>query len=280
MIVSEASSSSFFPSPRVVVVKVPEFYTFTAEDSETFSAWVKDPAGDGTIVVLYEKPDERTKFMKAVKAAKAVVDCPMPDKKGMPAWLTKVFKRQGMNITGDGVRLMLERAGENPHVLIKEVDKLSLYPGPGKMITCEVITEFVSMAPTAIIYELGEPIGEKNLAKALPILLDLLESSEPIALLSSIGTHLRRLFSLKLHLLELEQKGLPQDNAAATLGMHFFYFGKMKQQSRGWSLEELQLALVKVEDTHRLLVTTSLPAPIVLEELVVALISGIKGKSS
>jgi DNA polymerase-3 subunit delta len=279
MIVSEASSSSFFPSPRVVVVKVPEFYSFSAEDSETFTAWIKNPAQDSTIILLYEKPDERTKFMKAVKESKGVVECLMPEKKGLPTWLTLAFQKQGMKINSEAVRVMLDRAGDNPYVLIKEIEKLSLYPGPLAPITTKVILELVSLAPTAIIYELGEPVGEKNLQKAIPILMDLLESTEPFALIYSLGTHLKRLFSIKLKLLEFEEQGKPQSDVARALGLHPFYYEKLRDQARRWSLEELQVALERIENASRVIVTTSIPTAIVLEELVVALITGIKGKS-
>jgi DNA polymerase III delta subunit len=110
--------------------------------------------------------------------------------------------------------------------------------------------------------------------------MDLLETTEIFPLLGSIATHFKRLYALKIHLMNLAEKGMPQFSVAKKVGMSGYYLQKMTEQAKRWRLDELQLALQRVEDTYRLLVTTSVPPAIILQELVVALITGLEGKSS
>jgi DNA polymerase-3 subunit delta len=264
-ILDTASSRGLFSSFKVVIVKVPDSYKMTADDSENFLLLVGEKNSDSLTVMFWENPDERTKFMKAVKKEAAYVDCPMPDKRGMPAWLIHVFKSQGLTLSPPMANLILERAGDNPGTLVAEAEKLAIFPGPGKALTAKEIKEYVSLGPASLIYELGEPLGERNIGKLVPILLDLLESGEPAPLLTSVGSHLRRLYELKLFYIESQLNGERNPDAATALGHHPFYAKKLSEQASRWTFDELVEALDKAERTHRLLVTSPIPRDVCLE---------------
>jgi DNA polymerase III delta subunit len=254
-----------------LIVKVPDAYRFSTEDSENFGTWLARADGDTTIVILWEKADERIKLVKYLSENDAIVDCPVPDKKNLPDWLIKVFKLKGLDIKVNIANLILERAGDNLLTLLAEAEKLSLYPGPGKPISEKEIRELVSLGPVSVIFELNEPVGERALYNTIPVFLDLWEFNTPISLISALETHLMRLYSLKLYYVEAQASGKINPNAALDFGYHPFYLQKLKAQISRWTLDELKDALVKLENTHKMFVTTKVPQDIIFEELLIDL---------
>lgn len=267
-ILNAAASGSLFSSAKVLNVRIPESYKMTAGDSENFLSLLTDKNSENLTLLFWEKPDERTKFMKGVKELKTAVDCPIPDKKGMPAWLIQVFKGLGITLSGPMANLILERAGDNPGTLLAEAEKLAIYPGPGKALTAKQIKEYVSLGPVSVIYELADPLGDRNIARAAPILLDLLESCDNFALLRSVGNHLRRLYELKIFLMESQLNGDYNPDVAGAMKLHPFVAQKYKTQAGRWTLDELITALDKTEKTQKLFVTSPVPPRICLEEFI------------
>lgn len=270
-IMNAASTSSLFPSVKIVLIKAMGLSKAPAKASEALADWIAKPLTDATIVLQMESPDERQKLHKAAKAAERLVLCPLPEKRQLHAWVRAVFKSYSLNIDESLARQIIARAGDDPEVLVGEAEKLSLYPGPGQPLTPELIKELIALGPSSEIYEVSEPLAGGDLAKALPTLLSLLSENDPRPVLSALGTYYRRLLKVKVYFEAARTHPRNLGAAAAELGLNPFYLEKLKARSATFTLEELREALEKMERAYRAFVTTSVPPQITLEELAVSL---------
>jgi DNA polymerase III delta subunit len=266
-IVNNASSSSLFSSNKILPVKVPGDYKFTPEDGQTFLSFSARKGGESTIVVFWEDASPQTKFVAYLRERNLAVNCPVPDKSELPKWLVGVFASKNMTLTGLCAELILERAGDNLNALLGEAEKLSIYPGPGKNISPGEIKELIPLSPSSVIFELGEPVGEKKLSASVPVALDLLETGGAIPVVGSVAAHMKRLHALKLYFLEAERTGVMNPDAATDLDMNAFYVKKLKLQIGRWTPSELKEALNKIELAHKKIVTNPTPPDLVVEEL-------------
>jgi DNA polymerase-3 subunit delta len=269
-----ASTSSFFSrSPKIVILKAPDTLPRGTAPavSDGLAGWIRSPQPDASIVMFQEKPDGRLRFVEAARKAGGTVDCPPPSHKEMAGWIQKVFKSKGATLNPEAARLILNRAGDSLSVIMNAAEKLSLWPGTSRPVTEADVRDQVPLAPSAIIYELGEPVGERRPQGAVPVLLDLLEGASPFAVIAVLTTHIRRLLSVKVMAAAAPSEGKSFDSAMAELGLKGYYRDKMVSQAMTWTLAELKAAVRKAEDAYRMMYTTSVPAEIILEELCLGL---------
>jgi DNA polymerase-3 subunit delta len=269
-----ASTSSFFSSSaKIVVVKNPDGLKRVGSTvTDALLSWAKEPRPDATIVLFQEKPDMRTRYVDAAKKMGTLVDCAAPSKKEMLPWINKAFKSRGLKVAPDAARLMLDRAGDSLSLLMNAAEKLSVWPGPSRPVSVVDVREQVPLVPSSVLYELGEPVGERRPQGAVPVLLDLIEGGQAFAVVSALSGHMRKLLAIKAAVASAGAEGRPVDTMCAELGIKTgFYLDKMKAQAARWTLRELRAAVSKAEQAYRRLVTTSVPPEIILEELAVGL---------
>ncbi|MDR2351907.1 MAG: DNA polymerase III subunit delta [Deltaproteobacteria bacterium] len=265
-----AYSSSFFSTGRIIVVNVPSFCTVTSEMYTTFEKYIKNPPDDTVIVFFQEQPNERLKFIKSLKDLNMIVECPAPDKKSLPAWLVSAFKSKGLVLNPVNAKLLLERAGgDNLNVLLGEAEKLSIYPGPGKPITPKIIKDFIRLGQSSVLYELADPLGERNVSLAISVLLDLLESNEVLSIISSLLTYFRRLLSVKFYYEDPKKRDLPFSQVAGELGLHVYYLTKIKKHSELWKKSELYEILKMIEIAYQDVMTSRVPQATIIQDLVI-----------
>jgi DNA polymerase-3 subunit delta len=264
-------ANPFGQPPKIVVLLLTENEKLTAENLETISKLRPRIIGNATLVLILEgTPDARLKFYKEVAKEGLEVDCRIPDRHGLPKWLMERLRERGLSASPDVARAMIDRIGPNPGVLLSEADKLALYPGTQGSLSLSHIRSFVSLGPTAEIYELGNPLGQGRLEKAIPTLLDLLEKNDPMPLIYAVGTHFRRLLRMAV-ILEANGGRASDEELAKAASMSSLQARRFREQLDLWTLASLMEALRAIEDAQRTMVTSGLPASLVLEALSVKL---------
>jgi DNA polymerase III delta subunit len=269
-----ASTSSFFSSAsKIIVVKAPESLRRSGKEvTEQLASWAKEPAPDATVVLFQEHPDLRLRYVEAARKAGTLVDCAAPDRKQMSAWIVKVFRSRGLTLAPDAVRLVQDRAGDSLMLIMNAAEKLALWPGATRAVNVKDVRDQVPLVPSSLIYELGEPVGERRPPGTVPVLLDLIQGGQAFAIVSALSGHMRKLLALKAAVMSGPADGKSVDDVASGFGVkRGYYMDKMKAQAARWSLPELRAAVRKAEVANRMLVTTSVPAEIVLEELCIGL---------
>lgn len=264
---AEAGTMAFFAPPRLVVSKNPPF---NADDWSLLADYLDDPNRASSIVLVLDKVDARLKFFKKVKAAEAEVDCSIPKGAALNKWLAGELAAKGVKADERTCALIIERTGGDPGALMGEAEKLSLYVGEGGVLTQELVSRLVSLAPNADIFQLGEALGRHDLKSALATLMELLATEHHLPVLAMMVRHFRLMLLIKTRQAELGVRLLDPSEAAG-LGMHPFALKKTQGQAADWPWRELSQALRALEDAHRTLVTTSTPPQMVMENLAVKL---------
>ncbi|MDR1296820.1 MAG: DNA polymerase III subunit delta [Deltaproteobacteria bacterium] len=260
---SESQTNPLGTPPKIVVVTVAEGDKPTAEQLEAF-ARIRPGVNPRVTVVLFVKAalSAKLNFTKEMTALGLMVECKIPDRYGLPAWVLARCQEKGLKAGPDTARLMIDRLGSGPGVLLSEIEKLSLYPGTETPITARHISELVCFGPTAEIYELAQPLAQGNLGAAVPILLDLLEKVEPLPLLYALGTYFGRLLRVRSAL----DAGRFSDEELMTLtGGTVSAVRQARSQAEDWPVGKIRLVTAVLGDTHRSLFTSGLPADLLME---------------
>jgi DNA polymerase III delta subunit len=268
-ILDQVRSSSFFPQPRVALVRSHPTKKIPAPEVDLLLKWIARPDPSATVVLLHPRPGDSVRLGKAARAAGMEVECPAPTKYELPDWVAGVFAGKGLTLNKEGARVLLERAGDDLDALVSEAEKMSLYPGPGKPITPKVIRELVSLNPSGFGFELAEPVALGAAAKAAYSALELQGNTPPNILLASLATHFLRVLSVRLNTDLAREAGdaLPTMALADRLGLNEFYVANLRRQAEKWPPGKLRKAMAALEAAQRAYVTTVLPKNLILEGL-------------
>jgi DNA polymerase III delta subunit len=208
--------------------------------------------------------------MKKVQAGDMEVDCRPPKGAGLVKWLAEEFANRGVTAPPQVCARIIERAGEDPGVLTGEAEKLSLYLGGAGQLTSELVSDLVSLAPSADVFALGDALGRRDARAALPILMNLLATEHHLPVLTMMVRHFRILLAVKTRQASRGAGRLGREEAAS-LGIHPFVLEKSQGQAASWSWPDLTRALAALEEAHRTLVTTATAPRAVLENLALTL---------
>ena len=231
---------------------------------------LKSRINPAVTLVLFIESVPANKVFKELAEEGREVDCRTPSGPDLIPWLIGRFAAKGAVITPEGARAMIDRAGGDPGVLEGEAEKLSLFPGADGPIGPAEVRRWVSLSPTAEIYELGTPLASGRLGEALPTMMDLLGQASPISLMYPLGAHFRRL--LKLQSLIQARGGEIDDQAlAAACGVKIGFMRYARPQLRIWTMGRLKMAMAAIAQAHKDLVTVRADGRMVFQELVVKL---------
>lgn len=152
-------------------------------------------------------------------------------------------------------------------------EQASNLSGNGGKLTLETMQEFIDLGGTADIWRLIDKVGERDLKKAQILLQDLLRNRE------KPGAILWPLKDLFLHLnlmCKIRVRGANPENYREKLKdeMHAFRFNKFSQQSRRFTVGEVENALLRIQETD-LKLKTSQGDP---NSLLIELLDGIIGE--
>jgi DNA polymerase-3 subunit delta len=267
----ELTTNPFGKPPRIVLILLSENENPSAEVLEKLLNFRPLIVRSATLILMQRSaPDARLKFFKTVQKDGLLVDCQLPSRANLPNWLVAKFKEQGLRIGPDAVRAMIDRIGSNPGILLSEIGKLAVYPGPSVIITKEHIRTLVSLGSTSAIFELGSPLATGRLEKAVPILMDLLAANDAIPITSALGTHFRQLTHIKV-IIEAKNGWVSDEELAAATGVNQYRLKLFREQLELWTLPRLREAMAAIVECQRTLVTSSMTRDLPLQALVVKL---------
>ncbi|MCH8889585.1 MAG: DNA polymerase III subunit delta, partial [Myxococcales bacterium] len=157
---------------RLVVLREPEAARAKARGltdalGEALVA-VKD-SRDTVLVVVAEKVDGRSRWVKAFGSA-AVVRCDPPRKgRALSDFIAAEASRQGVDIDQPAIALLAERTGPQLLMLRQEIAKAALFAGPGEKVKAKHVAESTSDVAEGPIWDLTDAIGEGRCGDALAL---------------------------------------------------------------------------------------------------------------
>ena len=220
---------------------------------------VKD-SRDTVLVVVAEKVDGRSRWVKAFGTA-AVVRCDPPKKgKALSDFIAAEASRQGVDIDQPAISLLAERTGPQLLMLRQEIAKAALFAGSGEKVKAKHVAESTSDVAEGPIWDLTDAIGEGRCGDALALLGKMLHSgSAAPAILGAFANHFRKLTSVR--------------NGGSVTGPPFA-IRKLEGQSRRFSPGRLLSCLAAIHKTDLALKGKGgIPEDLAMERLVIALAS-------
>ncbi len=151
------------------------------------------------LVVTAAKVDKRSRWVKAFAAPAAFVACDPPKgTREAAAFVTEEAERRGITLADGAAEALADAVGPQLQLLRHELEKASLFAGPGKPVKPQHVRETASSVAEEPIWDLTDAIGEGRSADALAVLGRLLaQGAPPPVVLGSLASHFRKLTKLR-----------------------------------------------------------------------------------
>jgi DNA polymerase-3 subunit delta len=173
--------------------------------------------------------------LAAAQPGKTIIAFELP--KNVAGWIDKRVKRHGGAIEAKAAAKLAQLIGSDLRRLDSEIQKLVTYVNAARPIREEDVTRLVSASIEASVFDLVDALGRRDGRRAMRELGSLLDLGEsPLGLLAMIARQFRLLIQVK----ELQALSVPAPDMAKALGQHPFVVEKIGQQTRNFTMEQLE----------------------------------------
>jgi DNA polymerase III subunit delta len=215
-IASAASTLPLMTPARLVAVR--HVQSLAAKGSEPLAAYVADPNSATCLLLLADDALEGGRahahwLMRAVPRSGVVALAPRRGHE-LSRWLRQRAAAEGLEVSDDAARLLVEWVGEDTAALLGETRKAALAGGgTNRRVTAKEVSAVVGEHRVADVFELTNAIGRRDVGLALRTLDRLLVSEEPMRLLALLTTDTRTAWVAH----ELRRRGQSPDEIARTI---------------------------------------------------------------
>lgn len=151
------------------------------------------------VLVFVEETVEKNKLIEAIEKNGVVCNFEVLKPAQISKRLKAICNAYKVNITEQDLQLLIENCGTNMQDLINEIRKLIEYAGEGGTIDKSAIESLSIKQIDAIIFDLTDNLGKKDIKKAMKVLDGLVYNKEPIQkILITLYNHFKKLYIVKL----------------------------------------------------------------------------------
>jgi DNA polymerase-3 subunit delta len=239
---------------------------------ETMSALVDyaPQLPESTALVLVEQRDlpARNAVLKAAGEAEwgFVKHFPLARGEALARWIRARAKAAGGEFSREAAEALAE-VEDDPRALGQEIVKLLTYAGFERAVEVEDVHTLTPARSEAVIFDLVDAVGQRRGPPAMRLLHTLLETEEPLYVLSMIV----RQYRLLLQARELLDARATEAEVAKALGLHPFPTGKVCAQARTYNLAALEAIYRRLLEYDVGIKTGQMEAGTALDTLVGAL---------
>lgn len=213
---------------------------------ETLMTLAKEPFKDVMIIFSVPEVDRRKKIIKVMEEKGILIEFPLLKGAALLNWVKKELASQDRKIEEKALARLIDRIGENPGVLKKELEKIATYIYPEKTIAEEVVDKLVPESREGKVFNLMEAVGHKNIEIALKHLHKMYRQGEhPLVILTMIARQYRLLYQTLL----LTEKGSSQRHIISFLKLPPFVVKELLAQVKNYDQETLAKAIISIKDT-------------------------------
>lgn len=199
---------------------------------ENYNDIVKD-----CVIIFVEESVEKNKLYNTLEKLGTVCNFEVLKINQLNAKLSSICKAYKVEIASNDINYLIENSGTNMQDLINEIRKLIEYAGEGGAIKREDIDALCTKQIQAVIFDLTDNLGKKEITKSLQILDNLLYSKEPMQkILITLYNHFKKLYITRIALEE-------NKNIAVSLNLkpnQMFLTTKFKMQAGYFNKKELR----------------------------------------
>jgi DNA polymerase-3 subunit delta len=214
-------------------------------------------------------PDRRLKVTKAAERAGALVNCAKLKDWQAARWAAQRAAGAGKQLDQGAALELIHTVGDDLRTVAQELQKVALYTGDRPVITPGDIAAVASPTAERRVWDLVDALGYRRREQALELLRALdRQGVHPLAVMGLMTMQLRRLLKTRVLLdAETDQAGI-----AAALGVQPFLVGRLVEQGRGFTAEELIRAISRTFETDLLIKTTETDPALAVELLLLDLV--------
>jgi len=159
-----------------------------------------DVINESVILVFIEKEIEKKSLYKSIEKNNGII-CIFDTQNIMQIGkrIKSICNGYKVNIDDNTIRYFIETCGTNMQELINEIRKLIECVGINGKITKELIDNLSTKQIQAVIFDLTDNLGKRNITLALETLNNLIYTKEPIQkILITLYNHFKKLYIVKL----------------------------------------------------------------------------------
>ncbi len=219
---------SFFQEKKVVAIKNAPLFTpsgtlltqgFLNSDLENLQNLIEKGFPEGHyLVVTSENVDKRRTLFNAIKTLGVAVDCSVSQGNSkaekeeqseiLRLTMMGVLDRRGKGIDGDALQALTELTGFDPVAFSDNLERLTSFIGDRDNININDVHSVVKRSKKEPIFELTNAVAQKDLESSLFYYKSLCDNGfHPLQLLSSIVNQIRKIFAVKIFIINQAQKG-------------------------------------------------------------------------
>ena len=249
-LISDIETPAFGYEKKLIVIRNSNIFKkdYKLPIKDRFKEYVNeniDIINESCIIVFIEDTIHKMDLYKVVEKVATIVETKFMKPPEIRAKLKKICSMYKVNAIDNTLDYLIEISGTNMQDLINEIRKLIEYAGESGEIKKEDIDKLSIKDVQAVIFDLTDYLGEKNIKKALSVLDDLIYNKEPIQkIIITLYNHFRRLYLTKLAIIE-------KRNILQTLNLkpnQTFLINKYQKQANYFSIEEIKNILIELID--------------------------------
>ncbi len=238
-IVDAARSIPFLASNRLIIVRRTE--NISASALEGFIPYIDKPAESTCLIFVSSKTDFKKKFYKKIRSTGGAVNFKqLYDRQVLP-WINRMAEDLGLAITDEACSYLQGIVGNRLRDLSSELEKLYLRHGK-RTVGVEEIKGLAIYSRIYTIFELMDQISLRRRSESMSILSRYMEEEGSDAAFRIIGM-LNRQIRLIIQAKSLSEQGGRTPDVTKKLRVPPFLANKILQQSKHWSMENLENAL-------------------------------------
>ena len=194
-IVQSAMTLPFGGGRRLVVVRRAQ--ALSAKAAESLAAYVKSPNPATCLLLLADESlrasrDRRDHWLLGAVPATAIVTLPDRAPRELAGWLRQRAALEGLTVTDEAARLLVELTGEDTATLMGEVRKAALAGGPdNRNVGVRDVGAIVGEHRLSELFDLPRAVEKRDVAAALRTLDRLLATEDALLLLAVLVRNVR-----------------------------------------------------------------------------------------
>ncbi len=241
-LVSACNSFSLFGEGPFVVLR--DLDAWNAAQKAVIVDYLEDPSPGSDLILLGKKLGARERLLAAVEKSGEVHTFEQPTGKALVKWLVGHAKKRDLDLPEDVAEDLSNRCSGDKMRLLQETEKLALYVGEGTATHDDV----AALCPPDVqsnIFAFVDSLAAGKRDRAIELLEGLIGTGEPPLRLTFM---IRRQFQLVARARALIDRGTPRKELASRLKVPPFVARKLEEQGRKFDEEDVDRALVLIQD--------------------------------
>jgi DNA polymerase-3 subunit delta len=165
--------------------------------SEALVACLADPSPAACLLLLADEPlggqrDRKDSWLLSAVPAASIIELPARRGRGLEEWLRQRAAGDGITVSEEAARLLVQWVGDDSAALMSEVRKAALAGGhDNRAVGVKEVSAVVGEHRLSGVFDLTRAVGRREAGVALRTLERLLATEEPMRLLALLTSEVR-----------------------------------------------------------------------------------------